>query len=72
MIQELKLRLRMKTNVQVIRAALRLLKERTDRNSLRAAFGQASKATRESLAQELEELDHLSAEGLDSDENPSR
>jgi hypothetical protein len=44
---------------------LKLLKESTDRASLRAAYRQASLATRASLGAELSELDHLAGEGLD-------
>ncbi len=54
-----------KTKVEVIRQGLRLLKERTDRNSLREAFKTASRMTRKSLSQELPDLDHLAGEGVD-------
>jgi hypothetical protein len=61
----LQARLGAKTKVEVVRRGLRLLKETTDRESLREAYRRASAATRVSLLAELEELDHLSAEGLD-------
>jgi hypothetical protein len=40
------------------------LREVTDRDALRAAYRQASRATRASLSQEIEEVDHLASEGL--------
>jgi len=54
-----------KTKVDVVRRGLRLLKETTDRESLREAYRRASAATRASLLADLEGLDHLAAEGLD-------
>ena len=62
---ELKERLDLKSNVDVVRAGLRLLEESSDREILREEFRQASLVTRESLLQELEELDHLAGEGID-------
>jgi len=53
-----------KTKVEVVRRGLRLLKETTDRESLREAYRRASAATRISLSAELKELDHLTAEAL--------
>jgi Arc/MetJ-type ribon-helix-helix transcriptional regulator len=61
----LKAKLRAKSKVEVVRRGLRLLKEVTDRESLREAYRQASAATRVSLSEELGELDSLAAEGLD-------
>lgn len=69
--QELKLvvalqaKLKAKSKVEVVRRGLRLLKESTDRESLREAYRRASLATRASLDSELKELDHLASEGLD-------
>jgi hypothetical protein len=57
--------LKAKSKVEVVRRGLRLLKETTDRASLREAYRQASRATRASLSHELVDLDHLAAEGLD-------
>jgi Arc/MetJ-type ribon-helix-helix transcriptional regulator len=57
-------KLKTKSKVEVVRRGLRLLREATEREELRAAYRRASKATRESLEHELSELDHLSAEGL--------
>ena len=57
--------LKAKTKVEVIRRGLTLLKETTDRNSLRASFKSASEATRSDLKKELEEMESLNSEGLD-------
>lgn len=54
-----------KSKVEVVRRGLRLLKEATDRESLREAYRSASAATRASLDAELRDLDHLASEGLD-------
>lgn len=61
----LKAKLKAKSKVEVVRRGLRLLKDVTDRESLREAYRRASRATRASLSKELEELDHLASEGLD-------
>ena len=60
----LQAKLKAKSKVEVVRRGLRLLREATDREALRAAYRQASRATRKSLSHELRELDHLAAEGL--------
>jgi len=65
LVLELKARLRAKSNVEVVRRGLRLLKETTDRESLREAYRRASLATRGELAEELADLDHLASEGLE-------
>ncbi len=65
LVRSLKSRLKLKTNVEVVRRGIRLLQETTDREALRAAFRRASLATRASLRSEIEELDHLAGEGLD-------
>jgi hypothetical protein len=39
--------------------------ETTERRALRDAYRAASRATRGAVAREIEELDHLSGEGLD-------
>lgn len=62
----LQARLKAKTKVEVVRRGLRLLKESTDRESLRQAYREASAATRASMDAELAELDHLASEGLGS------
>ncbi len=61
----LQAKLKAKSKVEVVRRGLRLLKESTDRESLREAYRRASRATRDALATELEQLDHLATEGLD-------
>ena len=61
----LQTRLGAKSKVEVVRRGLRLLNETTDRECLREAYRRASAATRTSLLAELEELDHLTSEGLD-------
>ncbi len=65
LVQSLKARLKLKSNVEVVRRGLRLLQETTERQALRDAYRAASRATRASLAREIAELDHLSGEGLD-------
>ena len=65
LVERLKRRTGDKSNVAVVRRALRLLQETTERERLREAFRSASLATRASTEAELRELDHLSAEGLD-------
>ena len=61
----LKANLGAKSNVEVVRRGLRLLQQVTDRERLREAYRQASLATRETLVKEMDEMDHLAAEGLD-------
>jgi len=65
LVLELKAALHAKSNVEVVRRGLRLLKEATDRESLRQAYSRDSLAVRESGSQELDELDSLVAEGLE-------
>jgi hypothetical protein len=65
LVRSLKQRLKLKSNVEVVRRGLQLLQETTERQALREAFRAASRATRLSTAQTIEELDHLSGEGLD-------
>jgi hypothetical protein len=65
LVKELAKKLDAKSNVEVIRRGLKLLKDQTDRAFLRAAFQDASLATRENVLAELEELDNLSGEGID-------
>jgi len=64
LVQSLKVRLKLKSNVEVVRRGLHLLKETTERRALRDAYRAASGATRASVAREIEALDHLSGEGL--------
>ncbi|HYD47981.1 MAG TPA: hypothetical protein VEB21_06530 [Terriglobales bacterium] len=65
MVHSLKVRLKLKSNVEVVRRGLRLLAETTQRRALRDAYPAASAATASSVIREIEELDHLSNEGLD-------
>lgn len=65
LVKSLKSRLRLKSNVDVVRRGLRLPEETTDREALRDAYRKASLATRAAARKEIEELDHLVGEGLD-------
>ena len=64
LVLELQSKLKAKSKVEVVRRGLRLLRDVTDREALREAYRRSSRATRASLAHELDELDHLAAEGL--------
>ena len=64
MVLALQAKLKAKSKVEVVRRGLRLLRDATEREALRAAYRHASRATRASLSRELGELDHLAAEGL--------
>ncbi|MBI2608603.1 MAG: hypothetical protein HYW47_03265 [Deltaproteobacteria bacterium] len=57
--------LKVKSKVEIIRKGLFMLKAQTDRKELKKAFAEAAKITRKELKKEIEELDHLSGEGLD-------
>jgi len=65
LVLDLQAKLKAKSKVEVVRRGLRLLKEVTDRESLREAYRRASLSTRSSLAEELAELDPLASEGLE-------
>jgi len=65
MVQTLKRRLKLRTNVEVVRRGLRLLAETTERRALKDAYRKASAATRGTTLEEIEALDPLVAEGLD-------
>ena len=64
LVSALQARLRAKSKVEVVRRGLQLLREVTERESLRQAYRQASLATRESVVAELGELDSLVSDGL--------
>jgi hypothetical protein len=64
-VERLQRRLGARTKVEVIRRALDHLLESVDRAELRRAYREASRATRTATLREVEELDHLAAEGLD-------
>jgi hypothetical protein len=63
-VERLQKKLRARTKVEVIRRALRLLQETSDRAELRRAFREASVACRKVTLKEIEELDALTSEGL--------
>jgi hypothetical protein len=65
LVNDLMKTLKAKTKVEVIRRGLTLLKETTDRKSIRASFKKASEATRHTIQTELDELNALTDEGLD-------
>jgi len=65
LVMTLKERLGLKSNVDVVRRGLRLLRQESDRRALRGGYRKASRATRSGVVAELEALDHLSGEGLD-------
>ena len=54
-----------KSKVEVIRRGLYLLKNQVDREALKAAYTEASLQSRKSLQAELDDLDHLSGEGIE-------
>ena len=64
LVEALQSKLGAKSKVEVVRRGLHLLKEATDRSSLREAYRHASAISRSALSKELRELDHLTAEGL--------
>ena len=64
LVARLKARLRAKSNVDVIRRALRLLDESSTRDVLQRQYREAALAVRDGTLLEVEALDHLSDEGL--------
>jgi Arc/MetJ-type ribon-helix-helix transcriptional regulator len=64
LVQSLKVRLKLKSNVEVIRRGLRLLQDMTERRALEDAYRAASQATRRSTEEATRELDHLADEGI--------
>jgi hypothetical protein len=60
----LQAKLKARSKVEVVRRGLRLLRDVTERETLREGYRRASAATKASLSRELRELDHLAAEGL--------
>ena len=65
LVKSLKARLRLRSNVEVVRKGLLLLQQTTDRAALKEAYRKASLATRAATRAELRDLDHLASEGLD-------
>lgn len=64
-VTKLRRQLGAKSNVEVVRQGLYLLKERADRDALRAEYRKAALALREGTKLELNELDPLVGEGLE-------
>ena len=67
MVEGLRKRLRAKSKVEVVRRGLYLLRDSVERESLRAQYAEASRRVRKSTLAELNDLDPLSAEGLDEE-----
>ncbi|MBI4704382.1 MAG: hypothetical protein HY744_25030 [Deltaproteobacteria bacterium] len=65
LVERLRKRVGARSKVAVVRQALCLLAEATDREALRRAYREASLATRDAASAELANLDHLAAEGID-------
>lgn len=65
LVQSLKSRLRLASNVEVVRRGLKLLDETTERQALKDAYRAASKATRRTPRSDLGELDALAGEGIE-------
>jgi len=63
LVRSLRSRLKLKSNVEVVRRGLRLLHETTERRALKEAYRAASQATRAATEAEIRDLDHLSAAG---------
>lgn len=64
-VEVLRKKLKLRTKVEVVRRGLRLLRQMTEREELRQAYREASLAVRKSMAQELQELDHLAGENME-------
>lgn len=65
LVQSLKSRLRLTSNVEVVRRGLRLLADTTEREALRQAYRAASNATRKVSRADLAILDTLVDEGIE-------
>ena len=65
LVKSLKARLRLRSNVEVVRKGLLLLQQTTDRAALKEAYRKASLAARTATRAEVDALDHLAGEGLD-------
>ena len=65
LVTNLKARLGLKSNVEVVRKGLQLLEQATDRRAIKEAYRRASRATRAATRHEIDELDHLSDEGIE-------
>jgi hypothetical protein len=65
LVEGLKKRLGAKSNVEVVRRGLKLLRDSVERDALRAQYADASRRVRKSTLAELPELDAFASEGLD-------
>ena len=65
LVMKLQKSLKVKSKVEVVRRGLRLLDEHMDRKELRIAYADAAEIIKGSIKEELNELDHLSGEGID-------
>ena len=65
LVKSLKARLRLRSNVEVVRKGLLLLQQTTDRAALKEAYRKASLAARTATRAEVDALDHLAGEGID-------
>ena len=65
LVTDLKTRLGLKSNVEVVRKGLRMLHEATERRALRQAYRKASRVARGATREAIDELDHLGDEGID-------
>jgi len=65
LVEELVKSLGAKSKVDVIRRGLYLLKSQSDRDTLKAAYAEASRKAGKSLRMEVEDLDHLAGEGIE-------
>ena len=64
-VRSLRRRLGAKSNVEVVRRGLELLRKQVDREAMREAYRQAASAARETTPVELASLDHLAGENLE-------
>jgi hypothetical protein len=65
LIEKLQKRFNLKTKVDVVRKGLQLLDESSERSLLRERYRQAAYDVRTTTQAEVDELDHLSSEGLE-------
>lgn len=65
MVEDLKVKLKFKSNTQVIRLALKELYDKFNRKSLQAQFSEASRLVSSDNRDDYEELDRLSDEGIE-------
>ena len=65
LVQSLKARLRLTSNVEVVRRGLRLLAETSERKALKDAYREASKATRRGSRRDRAALNALAGEGIE-------